>query len=513
MEKLGNWENQNGAEHTSGYQGIPEDSSRNSRKTRKSNYLSQEEEELDLKHRSASPSKHQPAHQSKTTIDQNQQSSYLRFLVPNLPHSQIIDQSTSCSLRSSSSHLHNYRRPSQTYHPSLHQHHRSYHPIRSSSQDRTRFHTDLDHIWLRTNNTTTNNLDGAELLIDLVRFVAKIVGLQALKGTVNLIRTAEHSDLTDLSSSDLTIPLQLVVQTTAPLDPLIIQQAKAYMPTRTTIRSISKSDRLRRASMEEEASGLATSLTLLGLGLLLLRDPLTQIISSPTRTSLAIDNEILMLLYHRLTFRLEPNNKTSIIGNLMKEDDLDYSGIPPSNQDQLKDTEGTNQSPLVPFAKIFSLLFTRHAAETRSADVPLDDFMSWNVITIDKYLSNPLRLSLIDQIESDQVCSPEYPSWLSNLILLLDGFFEFDLDRTPPSNNKSTIKSSLGLFTSTPTLSASPSSSPADSQVRLLQLIHNVFIEIRDLEEWREELLQEVVIPTLGRFLLLPAFDNPVLTT
>ncbi|KAI7967722.1 hypothetical protein MJO29_000999 [Puccinia striiformis f. sp. tritici] len=521
----------------------------------------------------------------------NQQSSYLRFLVPNLPHSQIIDQSTSLLtqiVKFSSPQLSNDQVKLII--------HLFINIIGHTTPFEAHLKIVLDFIqtlitfgYVPT-TTTTNNLDGAELLIDLVRFVAKIVGLQALKGTVNLIRTAEHSDLTDLSSSDLTIPLQLVVQTTAPLDPLIIQQAKACMkdlirsPANQAIKSLlstlttedpkidesSKIGAIRclryayqdydqiykqvrpatTSSMEEEASGLATSLTLLGLGLLLLRDPLTQIISSPTRTSLAIDNEILMLLYHRLTFRLEPNNKTSIIGNLMKEDDLDCcldllllfskerlktwindsdwsldfdldSGIPPSNQDQLKDTEGTNQSPLVPFAKIFSLLFTRHAAETRSADVPLDDFMSWNVITIDKYyslsitlcryLSNPLRLSLIDQIESDQVCSPEYPSWLSNLILLLDGFFEFDLDRTPPSNNKSTIKSSLGLFTSTPTLSASPSSSPADSQVRLLQLIHNVFIEIRDLEEWREELLQEVVIPTLGRFLLLPAFDNPVL--
>ncbi|KAA1106410.1 hypothetical protein PGT21_050159 [Puccinia graminis f. sp. tritici] len=433
------------------------------------------------------------------------------------------------------------------------------------------------------------HLDGAALLIDLVRFVARIVGLQAQEGTVNVVRALEpkqHSDLIDLSSSDLTIPLQLEVEHTAPLDPAIIQQAKTCMkdlirsPANQAIKSllstltgddpkidecskigairclryafddydqIYKQVRPATSSMEEEASGVATSLTLLGLGLLLVKGPLSDIISSSLRTSLAIDHEILMLLYDRLCFRLLQPNKTSVIGNLMKEDDLDCcldllllfsqerlkvwindsdwsldfeldSSIPLSPQDQLKDTEGTKQSPLVPFGKIFSLLFIRHAAEIRSADGPQDkmsELMSWNPITIDKYyglcitlsryLSNPLKLSLIDQIESDQVCSPEYPSWLSNLILLLDGFFEFDLDRTALSN-KSAGKSSLGSCSSNP--------SPADSQVRLLRLIHNIFMEIRDLEEWREELLQEVVIPTLGRFLLLPdlrSFDNPVL--
>ncbi|KAA1127546.1 Tuberous sclerosis 2-like protein [Puccinia graminis f. sp. tritici] len=425
------------------------------------------------------------------------------------------------------------------------------------------------------------HLDGAALLIDLVRFVARIVGLQAQEGTVNVVRALEpkqHSDLIDLSSSE--------VKHTAPLDPTIIQQAKTCMkdlirsPANQAIKSllstltgdgpkidecskigairclryafddydqIYKQVRPATSSMEEEASGVATSLTLLGLGLLLVKGPLSDIISSSLRTSLAIDHEILMLLYDRLCFRLFQPNKTSVIGNLMKEDDLDCcldllllfsqerlkawindsdwsldfdidSSIPLSPQDQLKDTEGTKQSPLVPFGKIFSLLFIRHAAEIRSADGPQDkmsELMSWNPITIDKYyglcitlsryLSNPLKLSLIDQIESDQVCSPEYPSWLSNLILLLDGFFEFDLDRTALSN-KSAGKSSLGSCSSNP--------SPADSQVRLLRLIHNIFMEIRDLEEWREELLQEVVIPTLGRFLLLPdlrSFDNPVL--
>lgn len=51
-------------------------------------------------------------------------------------------------------------------------------------------------------------LDGPALLIDLVRFVAKIVGLQGLKATVNVVRTLEpkqHSDLIDLSSSGQSI--------------------------------------------------------------------------------------------------------------------------------------------------------------------------------------------------------------------------------------------------------------------------------------------------------------------
>ncbi|PLW34236.1 hypothetical protein PCANC_19490 [Puccinia coronata f. sp. avenae] len=433
-------------------------------------------------------------------------------------------------------------------------------------------------------------LDGPALLIDLVRFVAKIVGLQGLKATVNVVRTLEpkqHSDLIDLSSSDLTIPLQLVVESTAPLHPLIIQQAKACMkdlirsPANQAIKSllstltgddpkideISKIGAIRclryafedydqiynqlrptASSVEEEASGVATSLTLLGLGLLLVKDPLSHIISSPSRTSLEIDYEILLLLYDRLAFRLQPN-KNSMIANLMKEDDLDCcldllllfskerlkywindsewcldfnleqefdSSISSTQQEPLKDTEGIKQSPLVPFSKIFSLLFTRHAFETRCADTSQDkmsELISWNVITLDKYyslsitlcryLSNPLKLSLIDQIESDQVCSPEYPSWLSNLMLLLDGFFEFDPGRTALSN-KSTAKPNI----------SSPSSSPAESQVRLLRLIYDIFMGIRDLEEWREELLQEVVIPTLSRFLLLPdlrSFDNPIL--
>jgi hypothetical protein len=88
-------------------------------------------------------------------------------------------------------------------------------------------------------------------------------------------------------------------------------------------------------------------------------------------------------------------------------------------------------------------------------------------------------------------------------MLLLDGFFEFDPGRTALSN-KSTAKPNI----------SSPSSSPAESQVRLLRLIYDIFMGIRDLEEWREELLQEVVIPTLSRFLLLPdlrSFDNPIL--
>ncbi|WAQ80820.1 hypothetical protein PtA15_1A158 [Puccinia triticina] len=454
--------------------------------------------------------------------------------------------------------------------------------------------------YVPTRPLLSQELDGAALLIDLVRFVARIVGLQPLQATVNVLRALEpkqHSDLIDLSSSDLTIPLQLVVEATTPLDPAIIQQAKACMkdlirsPANQAIKSLlstltaddpridecSKVGAIRclryafedydqiykqarpaaASSAEEEASGVATSLTLLGLGLLLVKEPLEHILSSPSRTSLAIDHEILMLIYDRLYFRLQPN-KTSIIANLMKEDDLDCclelmllfskerlphwindsewsldfdldDSILPSPQDQLKDTQGTNQSPLVPFGKIFTLLFIRRAEETRcaAADGAQDkllELMSWNLITIDKYyslsiilsryLSTPLKLSLIDQIQSDQVCSPENPSWLSNLVLLLDGFFEFDVDRTTLTNNnnnnnnnninKSTVKSSA----------PSGSSSPADSQVRLLRLIHEIFMEIRDLEEWREELLQEVVIPTLSRFLLLPdlrSCDNPVL--
>ncbi|KAA1136733.1 Tuberous sclerosis 2-like protein [Puccinia graminis f. sp. tritici] len=295
------------------------------------------------------------------------------------------------------------------------------------------------------------HLDGAALLIDLVRFVARIVGLQAQEGTVNVVRALEpkqHSDLIDLSSSS-------EVKHTAPLDPTIIQQAKTCMkdlirsPANQAIKyafddydQIYKQVRPATSSMEEEAS---VSLPV---------SPYSASVSCSSK-----DHSVTSYHHHSELLGL-----MTLIG-LGFRHRFQHSTISPGSAQ--RQTEGTKQSPLVPFGKIFSLLFIRHAAEIRSADGPQDkmsELMSWNPITIDKYY-----------------------------------------DRTALSN-KSAGKSSLGSCSSNP--------SPADSQVRLLRLIHNIFMEIRDLEEWREELLQEVVIPTLGRFLLLPdlrSFDNPVL--
>lgn len=127
-------------------------------------------------------------------------------------------------------------------------------------------------------------------------------------------------------------------------------------------------------------------------------------------------------------------------------------------------------------------------------------------IGLSKYLTSPFKLTLIDQIELGKVCAPEHSHWLDNLELLLRGFFTFD----HYNNHYSLPSISLPVPDSDPT---APLISLA-TQTRLLNLIFDIFMSTRDLEYYRDQLLKEIIFPTLTRILLLhyyPPFDDSAL--
>lgn len=129
-------------------------------------------------------------------------------------------------------------------------------------------------------------------------------------------------------------------------------------------------------------------------------------------------------------------------------------------------------------------------------------------IRLSQHLPSSLKLILIDQIDAERVCAPDHSHWVSNLNSLLNGFFNFD----PPlpshaTNNTAPQLISDSILSSTPQISTS-------TQLRLLRLISDVFLSTRDLDDWRHQLLDEVIFPTLTRILLLhyyPPFDDSAL--
>ncbi|KAH9824290.1 hypothetical protein DFH28DRAFT_1118111 [Melampsora americana] len=207
---------------------------------------------------------------------------------------------------------------------------------------------------------------------------------------------------------------------------------------------------------------------------------------------------------------IKPDDLNSILDLMIAFSDSNLSDWFQSANNPSVDTA---HHPLKSFAKLFSIIFHQF---TSSKFQPLS--AHYNQITIGKYfrlairlsqhLPSSLKLILIDQIDAERVCAPDHSHWVSNLNSLLNGFFNFDPPLLSHSTNNTTPQLiSDSILSSTPQISTS-------TQLRLLRLISDVFLSTRDLDDWRHQLLDEVIFPILTRILLLhyyPPFDDSAL--
>ncbi|KAI8454938.1 tuberous sclerosis 2 [Phakopsora pachyrhizi] len=440
----------------------------------------------------------------------------------------------------------------------------------------------------------SSNIDaeGESLLIDIVRFVAKIVGLEGLDGVVfdskllidqhlsdNLKRVSSYQNIyspidspDSSSTTDVTDSPSYLInrsQKFEHLDSTIIQKAKQCIkdlirsPSHQAIKSLLKTLTLENSQIDQVSivgalrclryafddydlvcnqkrsssssvnddrpSGIEVSLALLGLGLVLVKDALKSIIASPFQPSLETDLEIIMLLQERLKCSLRNSNKSRIT-HIKKEEQLDCAmdlmlvflefRIPiwlgDSRGEKSKallireqPMQKNNLSSLLPtlFGDTFNILFKHQTSRIHAEDdqCPMS-FIHENVniekyfdlcLRFSKYMSDSLKNDLIFQIDSYDFCSPENVHWVTYLKALSQSLFKFEISTRNyfPEHNKCSPPRSSNL-----SLKSKPE--PETCQIQLILLLKNIFEGLQDLNEWKDELLDGVILPTFVHILL-----------
>lgn len=414
-----------------------------------------------------------------------------------------------------------------------------------------------------------------ESLIHLVKFVAKVIGSNHHAQASSIITTAKDC-MKDLirspSNQAISSLIHLISESRQHSADVVIGSIRCLREAFRDYQSISNT-----LTHHLEDHQLKTALSLLSLGLSLIKHELMSFINSTTTLSdpqrrqedYQIQQEIIDLLIDRIHLTIEhqqqvyqshrpqdPQSSHSTIPLIRKHErghSISTPDVKPLHQSQSGTYSKSNNHqviksddlncildlmiafsdeslsdwfqsannpsvdpahhPLKSFAKLFSIIFNQFTSINFQ---PLS--AHHNQITIGKYfrlairlsqhLPSSLKLILIDQIDAERVCAPDHSHWVSNLNSLLNGFFNFD----PPlpshaTNNTTPQLISDSILSSTPQISTS-------TQLRLLRLISDVFLSTRDLDDWRHQLLDEVIFPTLTRILLLhyyPPFDDSAL--
>lgn len=149
-------------------------------------------------------------------------------------------------------------------------------------------------------------------------------------------------------------------------------------------------------------------------------------------------------------------------------------------------------SPLIPFAAIFDRLVATH--EQRRTPGPTDK-LTILYLEVCAFLTDELGVRLVQHCIDDHVCVPENPLWLARLNKLVRAFVY--QRESPHSGSKAGLRNlaaSLGR-------SRAPRSPCAQTRAMVMQLVLETYASVRDLEEWRDPLLEEIVIPLLQKVL------------
>ncbi|KAG0142180.1 hypothetical protein CROQUDRAFT_249446 [Cronartium quercuum f. sp. fusiforme G11] len=350
-----------------------------------------------------------------------------------------------------------------------------------------------------------------EILIQSLYFLAELIGLN--HQNQNLIQQAKAS-IKHLIRSPSNQAISSLIQ--------IINIEKSFSTTSAIIGSIrclsdayQDYDSLSTTELNHpDVHQLKTSLTLLSLGLILIKKELLSLICSDLNDLDLIHHQIILLLIDRFNAIDHFDSISSSVG--FKSDDLNtILDLMNTFVDQrlnkwFQSTEPRHPChPLDPFAQLFFVIFNQFTSESLQ---PLP--AHYQQITINKYFKLSIRLSqylppksklkLLDQIDTERVCEPEDSNWIQNLTLLLNGFFNFNPH--PPSIHQSNSNDNQ----SKSLLSIIPQTS-LKTQTRLIKLIYDVFLSIRDLDDWKVQLIDQVIFPTLTKIVLLhyyPPFDD-----
>lgn len=155
-------------------------------------------------------------------------------------------------------------------------------------------------------------------------------------------------------------------------------------------------------------------------------------------------------------------------------------------------TAKTVSSPLVKFGAIFDRLVAAH--EHRRAPGPTDK-LTVLYLEVCAFLTDELGVRLLEHCIRDHVCVPENPLWLVNLNKLVRAFI---YQRESLSTGLKAAPRSLAASVSR----LRPSRPPCPrTRAMVTQLVADTYASVRDLDEWREPLLEEILLPLLEKLL------------